>query len=608
MKASVDMGASATRLHFGAFVLDLRRAELALAGKPVALRPKALALLSLLAGQAGRAVSKEELLAALWPGVVVTDDSLTQCVAELRVALGDRGGQTFVRTLPRLGYRFEMPVQVLQDETAIGAGHGQPEPAVTPEPPQASDEDRIGAARAAAVNVASWWRKPLAAAGIGLVALAAAAALVPAWRSSPPPPQQQHIDAELVTRRSMAVMPFADRSATPAPHFAEAVVEEILTDVARMRDTLVIASGTTRALAARGQTDPEQVGRELGVQFVLSGSLLREGERLQVHVQLSRAAGGALVWSERFDYVDAAAWNWRRDVSERVAGSIDVKMHQSALDHARHAGRSSEAMEQWMHGEYLLRRYSAREVVLRARQHFEAALAAEPRSVNALIGLARTHLAEVLERWRVGHEKAESLGQAKQHLLAALAIDPNHSVAMGALGNALLDANDFEEAEQVLIKALTLNPNDAVAHRTLGVLKFFMARFDEVQPHIRVALRLNPLEPFHVHLCHMVLGDSLMHLGLDAAAREHHLLAVLAEPTRPNPYFSMASHAALRGRIDEARMHLAQALQMRPGATIARSAAGDRSNHPMYLAARNRYRDGLRLAGLPEDQPVGSRD
>jgi tetratricopeptide (TPR) repeat protein len=348
------------------------------------------------------------------------------------------------------------------------------------------------------------------------------------------------------------------------------------------------------------------VGRELGVQFVLAGSLRREGERLQVHVQLSRAAGGALVWGERFDYADAAGWNWRRDVSERVAATLDVKLLQAALDHTRHAGRSSEAMDQWMRGEYLLRRYTTREVVLRARTHFEAALAIEPRSVNALIGLARTHLVEVLGRWRIGRAKAESLGRAKEHALAALAIDPHHPGAMLALGSVFLDANEFEEAERVLTKALTLNPNDAVVHRALGALKFSMARFDEVQPHIAAALRLNPLEPFHVALCHMLLGDSLMHLGLDDAAHEQHLLAVRAEPTRPNVYFSMASHAALRGRMDEARVHLARALRMNPNSSIAGSVAADRSNHPAHLAARNRYREGLRLAGLPERPPDGA--
>jgi TolB-like protein len=114
-------------------------------------------------------------------------------------------------------------------------------------------------------------------------------------------------------------MPLANRSAAPLPYFAEAVVEDILTDLSRMRETLVIASGTTRALAARGQTDPVQVGRELGVQLVLTGTLQREGERLQLQVHLSRTANGALLWSERFDDANAAVGLWRRDVASRIA-------------------------------------------------------------------------------------------------------------------------------------------------------------------------------------------------------------------------------------------------------------------------------------------------
>ncbi|HSW23660.1 MAG TPA: winged helix-turn-helix domain-containing protein, partial [Burkholderiaceae bacterium] len=298
MKARVDIGMNAPRLQFGAFVLDMGRAELSRAGQPMALRPKALALLGLLASRAGHAVSKEELLAAVWPGVVVGDDSLTQCVAEVRTALGDRGGQSFIHTLPRLGYRFDMPVQALPNEAQVAAAAGVPGPALA-----APDTASV-----AAKVVSSRWPRHAAAAGIGLVTLATTATLLPAWRGVSP---LQRIDAELAARRSIAVMPFADHSATPAPHVAEAVVEEILTDVARMRDSLVISSGSTRAMAARGQTDPVQVGRELGVQFVLTGSLQRDAERLQLHVQLARAAGGAVLWSERFDNAGASGQNWQ---------------------------------------------------------------------------------------------------------------------------------------------------------------------------------------------------------------------------------------------------------------------------------------------------------
>ena len=589
MKARVDIGMNAPRLQFGAFVLDMGRAELSRAGQPMALRPKALALLGLLASRAGHAVSKEELLAAVWPGVVVGDDSLTQCVAEVRTALGDRGGQSFIHTLPRLGYRFDMPVQALPNEAQVVAAAGFPGPALA-----APDTASV-----AAKVVSSRWPRYAAAAGIVLATLATTATLLPAWQGRSP---FQRIDAELAARRSIAVMPFVDRSATPAPHVAEAVVEEILTDVARMRDSLVISSGSTRALAARGQTDPVQVGRELGVQFVLTGSLQRDAERLQLHVQLARAAGGAVLWSERFDNAGASGQNWQREVSGRIAGALDVKMHDGAIDPLWHVGRNSEAMDQWMRGAYLMRRFKTRKEVLRAREHFEAALAAEPRSVSALIGLAQTHQAEVFRRWHLGRDKAESLGRAKEYALAALSIDSNHAGALVTLGAVQTFANDFEEAERTLTKALILNPNNARVHSVLAALKFFMGRWTEVEAHIVSALRLNPLESENVWACHLMLGDSLMHLGQDRA-REHHLLAVLAEPTLPNPHFSMASHAALRGRIEEAKMHLSEAQRLSPGASIARSLAGDRSQHPDYLASRRVYREGLRLAGLPEYLP-----
>lgn len=606
--SGVPTGSGAPRLRFGAFVLDLRRAELARSGQPVALRPKALALLALLATRAGEAVTKDELLAGVWPGVVVTEDSLTQCVAELRTVLGDRGGQSIIRTLPRLGYRFDVPVQAVPDEEAAavivgGAAPTSPTSPAAQTPPAPLPGDATAPAGAPAVSPprrgpALPWRRG-AVFVLSLAALAGATAWVQTWRGSAPPIGR--IDAELAARRSVAVMPFTDLSQPPAPHLAEGVVEEILTDVARMRDTLVIAGGTTRALAARGLADPVQVGRQLGVQFVLGGSLRQEGERLLINVQLARAEGGSVLWSERYEVADAAPWTWRRDVSGRIAGTLDVKMLDMALDPAANAGRSSQAMEQWMRGAYLLRHYKKRDEVLRARAHFEAALAVEPRSVSALIGLARTHHAEVLRRWLTGTDKASALARAKDHALAALAIEPNHPGAVATLGVVLSFANDFEAAERALARALELNPNNAEAHRDLGGLKYLMGRFDEVQQHIATALRLNPLEVVHVWQCHMILGDSLMHLGRDGA-REQHQLAALAEPTLPNPHFSMASDAAQRGQLEVARTHLDLARRMAPTAawSIARSRAADRSSHPAYLVARERYRDGLRLAGLPE--------
>lgn len=607
----MDIGSGAPRLRFGEFLLDMRRAELTRGGAPVPLRPKAFALLSLLVARAGQAVAKEELLDAVWPGVVVTDDSLNQCVAELRAVLGDRGGQALIRTLPRLGYRFDVPVQVLPEEEAIGASGGEDpgsfvlrEHEATPTPQARPTEVPARASPAdAATSPPSQtgrlpWRRGVVFA-VGVVALAGAVAWVQTWSGGRAP--SARIDAELAERRSLAVMPFTDFSQPPVPHLAEGVVEEILTDVSRMQDTLVVAGGATRALAARGLTDPDRVGRELGVQFVLGGSLRQEGERLQINVQFVRASGGSVLWSERFDDVGVADRNWRRDVSGRIAGTLDVKMQNLALDPAANAGRSTQAMEHWMRGEYLLRRYKTRDEVLRARSHFEAALALEPRSLNALVGLAMTHHAEVLRRWHIGSAKAQSLVRAKEQVLAALAIEPNHPRAAAALGVILSFANEFEAAESALTKALALNPNNADAHRDLAGLKYFTGRFDEVQPHIDAALRLNPLEPVHVWQCHMILGDSLMHLGR-VEAREHHQLAALAEPTLPNPYFSMASQAALLGQLDLARKHLEQAGRLAPSRpfNIAQSRAADRSRHPAYLVAREHYRDGLRLAGLPE--------
>ena len=236
--------------------------------------------------------------------------------------------------------------------------------------------------------------------------------------------------------RSVAVMPFDDLSEPPAPHLAQAVDTGLSTDLARLADTLVTPRGSAAALGTSASVDPKRVARELGVCHVVTGTVRRDGERLHVTAQLVRTEDGALLWADRFAYSSAADWLEQRDISARIANLLDLRMRDAVLQQARNSPPSSQAVDHWMRGAYILSRLRTKAELLQAREHFQTALALQPDSAHALAGLAMTHVEAVLYRWTDQRELASDTGArlARQ----ALAIDPQNQDAMVALAGALI--------------------------------------------------------------------------------------------------------------------------------------------------------------------------
>jgi DNA-binding winged helix-turn-helix (wHTH) protein/TolB-like protein len=570
MDATLNARPSAPRLHFEPFTLDLHRAELTRAGVPVALRPKAFALLKHLVASAGRAVPKEELIDTLWPDVVVTDDSLTQCVAELRAALGDRA-QQIIKTLPRVGYRFDVQVDV-EERSPVAL------PAMSP-----------GPAGKALV------RRPAAWVVTALVALLVVTASLALWRSAGVPPR---IDTELAARQSVAVMSFTDLSEPKAPHVVYAIDHDLITDLGRLGDIKVVARESAAVLGTSDSVDPQRVGRELGVRHVLTGSVQREGERLSVTVRLARTDTGALLWTERFDYPSVADWTARRDVTARVANLLETKLYRSVLGQALRQPLSNEAVDQWMRGSYLMAKLTTHPQLLQARTHFEAALAAQPDSVHALAGVAATHVCEVLYRW--SKDPKVSLATAKTLARRALDIDPYDQTALKMLTGAHLFASELDDAMSTARKQLDLNPNDAHSNRDLAAILMTMGRWEEALRQVDVAQRLNPLDHSHLTKCHSIRARVLVVLRRYDEAIEQARLGLAASPSNVVAHLHSATAEAHRGNLAAARRHVAEVLGRQPDYTIAKVRSAQDSKYPAWVAGIEHYYDGLRLAGLPE--------
>ena len=556
------------RRAFGTFVIDADRAQVTQHGIPIALRPKTFALLVQLADRAHCIVGKQELLDAVWPGLIVTDDSLMQAISELRGALGDRDHQ-LIKTIPKRGYLLDATVQ--------------PAPAVADELPTAATST------AAPVRTK---RSRVAVALVGIVL--AAGTCYGLWQMNAASPV--HIGTILAENRSLAVMPFTDLSEPPAPHLAQAVDTDLSTDLGRLADTRVMPRSAAAPLGSSAGVDLKRVGRELDVRHIVTGTVKRDGEHVQLTVQLTRADSGALLWAERFDYGSAADWVARRDVSARIANVLDLRLRDATLQRSREAAPNNVAVDRWMRGAYIMSRLKTKAELLLARTEFEAALALQPDSSHALAGLATTYGQAVAYRWADDHKA--TLQTAEQLARQALAIDPHNQVAMHVLGGSLMFDGRIDEAMAITRQHLALNPNDAHASQNLAALYYFAGRWEESLQQVEVAIRLNPLDRLHLANCHVLAATALIPLHRYDEAIERARL-VLDGP-RAGGLFLVASAEAWRGNLDAARAHVAEMLERKPGMTIASLRATRGSKEPAYLAGMEHFYDGLRLAGMPE--------
>jgi DNA-binding winged helix-turn-helix (wHTH) protein/TolB-like protein/Flp pilus assembly protein TadD len=555
------------RFAFAGLVVDVDRARVRRDGRPVALRPKTFALLVHLTDHAGTVVGKQELMDAVWPGLIVTDDSLTQAISELRGALDDRE-QVLIRTIPKRGYLLDAVVQAMP-LPAAGAADAGP---------------------AAAPHALRWRRR---AAALAVVGVAAAGAIGIAGLGSG---GDASIGRALVESRSLVVMPFTDLSEPPAPHLALAVDTGLSTDLGRLADVRITPRGSAAALGTSASVDLKRVARELGARHVVTGTVRRDGERLQVTAQLVRTDDGSLLWADRFEYASAADWLEQRDISARIANLLELRMRDALLQQAHKTPQSSQAIDHWARGVYIMLTLRTKEELLQARREFQAALALQPDSSHALAGLALTHSSMVLYRWT--DQREGELDTAERLARQALAIDPQSQDALMALARALMFNGRIADAMAVTRQHLGLNPNHARANGDLAAEYYFAGRWQEAVRQADQAIRLNPLDRTHVSGCQVLASTALIPLQRydEAIARARLVL----DGPRAGGYAIVASAEVWRGNLDAARAAADEWLRRQPGMSIERLRSSRGSKEPEYLAGMEHHYEGLRRAGVPE--------
>jgi DNA-binding winged helix-turn-helix (wHTH) protein/TolB-like protein len=578
-------GASAGLLRFDRFELDLARGTVSAGGQPIPLRPKTFSLLCHLLAHPGRLVSKDELLDNVWPDVVVTEDSVIQCVGELRAALGDRE-QQLIKTAPRRGYILDVSVQRLAppsaQEQSETSRSGQP---LSAQPPDTTSP-------AANAPGASRHRRPMLA-GLALAVLLLAA--LAWWRAEPAAPAG--IDQAIAARRTVAVLPFADLSEPAAPAFSEAVVDDLNLAISRIPETLVIARGSTASFVGP-KADAQVAGRTLRATHVLTGSLQRNGEAVLIRIQLQRSDSGALLWGERFEYQGAAQWGWQRDIAERVANSLNARLHDANKPPSDYAGVKPNAIDAAQQGFYLLRHFRTRDEILRARALFETALAADPNSVVALTGRGLTYTTEVSQRWSMS-ERQRHVALAAQDFDRAIALRPDYALAHHGRSHVLYQVGKIDEAAIACEQTLALWPNYTYALLRLGFYRLQQGRPAEVAAPVQLAMRINPLELPQVAWGHFYIGMAKFHLRRDDEAYEEMRKAVAANANNGFGFQWMAAIDALHGRDEAAKVNLAAFQKLMPGHSVSGLKATEPAKSPIFWAERERFYEGLTKAGLP---------
>lgn len=601
------------RYAFGSFLLErAQKRVLRSDGTPVPLTPRLFSALLGFVERPGELLDKTSIMDAVWPGLVVEENNLNQVVWGLRRALGDDAhGSRLIETVPRQGFRFVACVTTLgtdEDWPPAGQTIAREESAPPSDasaavsgvsadglPPHAAS-GAVGLARVAPVSRRWSWRvvATACAAGAGILL-----GLALYSRNAP-----SSIDAELTDRRSIAVMPFTDLSEPKAPHVAYAVDHDLTTGLGRLHNMRVISRESSAVLGSSDTADPKRAGRELGVRHVLAGSVRQDAGGLSVTVRLLRTDTGALLWSDRFDYPSVADWAAQQNILAKVGNLLDVKVQQSVLERAVQSPPSSTATDHWMRGAYLMTTAATREQLAAARGHFEAALAAQPDSVPALAGLASTYVREVHARW--SRDIKQDLTTAKTLAQRALASNPDDQMALRALASAQNLAGEMDDAMSTTRRLLQLNPYDAGANRELAVSYFFLGRWEDALRQVEVAERLNPLDPANMRNLHDIASTSLVALYRYDEAIERARLGAATNPSNLVPLLVMAAAEARRGNLDAAREVAAEILRRQPGYWIGSFRVTRGSTAPDYLAARERFNEGLKRAGLPTEPPPTS--
>ena len=423
------------------------------------------------------------------------------------------------------------------------------------------------------------------------------------WRVGPLPQPAAHEDTALQPHRSweqrpsLAVLPLAGEGSEADAYFGDGVTEEIIATLSANRGLFVIAHNSTLRYRrhATGQTapDPLEVAAELGVRYVLVGTVRRAGQQLRIGVELVHAPAGRVIWQQRYDGSDDDVFGFQQAIAASVAAAIDPRVQEAET--ARLRGRPTDSFSAYdclLRGQSVLYNFGAEDYAL-ARRMFERAIALDPDYAQAHAQLA----------WwfnlRVGEGRSSEVGDdgraAHEHAQRAVQLDPRDAVVLSVAGHieAFLKQR-FDSALQMFDQALALNPSCAVAWARSATTLAYLGRGEQALERVHNAMRLSPFDQ-QSFAFFTTCGTASLVLG-----RHGEAVAWLGKALRMNPRFNAAlrlqvAALVLTGELDEAREQALALLATDPDFTVSRFGAW----YPLQPPHLEPLLEAMRRAGLP---------
>jgi adenylate cyclase len=510
---------------FGNYTLDTDRRELKRGGEPLALEPQVFDLLVYLLENRHRVVSKDDLIAGVWGGRIVSESTLDSRINSARKAIGDSGEQQkLIRTFARKGVRF------------VGQAIERP--------------------------------------------------------GGPPAESQTSFD--LVDRPSIAVLPFTNMSGDSEQNYLiDGIAEEIIIALSRVRWFFVIARQSSFSFRDQGM-DAKQIARDLGVRYVLAGSLRRAGNRVRISAQLIEGNTGNNVWARSYDRELCDIFSVQDEITQTIVGAIEPELGRAERERARVKVRDKlDAWTIYQRGMFHLYRCT-REDLIEARQLFRQVISVDGELGPAYSGEAEAYYYEVVYGFAASneHNREKAIAPARR----AVTLDAEDAGAHCTLGRIRYLRREYAPAISELRTALELNPSLALGHYGLGAALVFSGRATEAVPHLETAIRLSPHDPN--------MGSFLVRIA-DAKyfAPDYEGAVSFALKALGQPNFQWSRYAVLiaalgqLGRHDDARRYLAEVLRERPDFSLEFV----RGTHLFGVREiMEHFCDGLRKARVPD--------
>ena len=524
---------------FGGFRLDPRGGGLSRCDErgvfePMAIGSRALDLLGVLVERPGDVISRDAIIAAVWPSMVVADNNLNMQIAALRRILDQgRSGGSCIQTVAGRGYRF------------IGE----------------------------VIRVTAVARSD--------------APVLPLSGINPRP------------RLSIVVLPFANLSDDrEQQYFADGITEDLTTDLSRIVDSFVISRNT--AFTYRNKpVDTKQIGRELGVRYVLEGSVRRSGNQLRVTVQLIDAENDVHLWAERFAGDTGDLFALQNEITSRIAVALYLELIGAE---ATRPTEHPDVLDYILRGRAVSYKPPSRDKYAELISLYERALALDPGSVEAQSYLAIYLAARAIDG--VTDSAAADIVRAEGFAEQALAASPRSLIAHNAKGQVLRAQGRYDEAIPEYETVLALNRNYVHAYANIGQCKLFTGSIDEAIPIHEQAIRLSPRDP-EIGIWYQRIGQAHLLQSRTKEAVDWLEKARHATPAHPGIRAWLASAYALIGETERATAELGEARRLISDgrfSSIARLKAAQYFGVPAIRALHEvTYLVGLRQAGMPEE-------